>query len=93
MDSAYEIAVKTELGLRGIHVRCQEPLELEYKSVALGKAYCMDLLVEECIIIEIKSLENMHPVYTAQLINYLKLMQLKLGYLINFKETLFKNGS
>jgi GxxExxY protein len=92
LESAYEIALKTELELRGINVRSQLPVELEYKGVPLGKAYCMDLLVEDCIIIEIKSVESMHPVYTAQLITYLKLMRLKLGYLVNFNETLLKDG-
>jgi GxxExxY protein len=92
LESAYELALKHELELRDLSIQFQVPIELDYKGVPLGKAYYLDLLVEDCIIIEIKSVESMHPVYTAQLITYLKLMHLKLGYLVNFNETLLKDG-
>ena len=68
------------------------PVQLAYKGLNLGKAYEIDLLVEDEIIVEIKSVLEMHPVYTAQIITYLKLCNKKLGYLINFNETLQKNG-
>lgn len=92
LESAYELALARELGLREINVKTQIPVELMYKDISLGKAYVMDLLVEDEIIIEIKSVEVMNPVYTAQLITYLKLANKKLGYLINFNVPLLKEG-
>jgi GxxExxY protein len=92
LESAYELALRRELELRNVYARYQVPVELEYKGVNLGKAYCIDLLVEESIIIEIKSVEIMHPVFTAQIITYLKLMELTLGYLVNFNVPLLKDG-
>jgi GxxExxY protein len=62
------------------------------KDVSLGKAYVIDLLVEDEIVIEIKSVEVVNPVYTAQVITYLKLANKKLGYLINFNVPLLKDG-
>jgi GxxExxY protein len=92
LESAYELALARELALRDVNVRTQIPVELRYKEVSLGKAYVMDLLVEDEIIIEVKSVEAMNPIYTAQLITYLKLADKKLGYLINFNVPLLKEG-
>ncbi len=91
LESAYEISLRKELELRGLNVRVQVPVYLEYKGEDLGKAYLIDLLVEEEIIIEVKAVEIM-PVYDAQLITYLKLYGKHLGYLINFNVPLLKNG-
>ena len=68
------------------------PVELIYKDEKLGKAYEIDLLIEEEVIIENKSVETMHPIYTAQVITYLKLSNKCLGYLINFNVPLLKDG-
>ena len=65
---------------------------LKFKGIELGKAYEIDLLVENEIIIEVKSVLEMHPVYAAQIITYLKLRNCKLGYLINFNVALSKQG-
>ena len=92
LESAYELALARELVLRDVNVKTQIPVELMYKEVSLGKAYVMDLLVENEIIVEIKSVEVMNPVYVAQLITYLKLANKKLGYLINFNVPLLKDG-
>ncbi len=92
MESAYEIALAQELVLRNIAVITQVPVELSYKGVGLGKAYVMDLVVENEIVIEIKSVDVMNPIYKFQLITYLKLANKKLGYLINFNEALLKEG-
>lgn len=92
LESAYELALARELVLREVNVKTQIPVELMYKDTSLGKAYVMDLLVEDEIIVEIKSVEVMNPVYTAQLITYLKLANKKLGYLINFNVPLLKDG-
>lgn len=92
LESAYELALAKELRLRDIAIRTQVPVELMYKGTALGKAYVMDILVEEEIIIEIKSVDVLNPIFESQLITYLKLANKKLGYLINFNVTLLKNG-
>ena len=82
LESAYQLALARELTLRCILNKKQIPVELFYKEESLGKAYVIDILVEESIIIEVKAVEIMHPIYQAQLITYLKLSNLRLGYLI-----------
>ena len=92
LESAYELALARELILRDIRLQTQMPVELYYKEASLGKAYVIDILVEDLVIIEVKAVETMHPVYQAQLITYLKLSGKKLGYLINFNVPLLKDG-
>ena len=93
LESAYQFALKRELELRGLYVRPKVPVELIYKEVSLGKAYEIDLLVEEEIVIENKSVEALLPIHTFQVITYLKLYKKKLGYLINFNVPLLKDVS
>ena len=92
LESAYQFAIKRELEMRGLSVRSKIPVELIYKDVNLGKAYEIDLLVENEIIIENKSVFEIHPIFISQLITYLKLYDKKLGYLINFNVPLLKDG-
>lgn len=92
LESAYELSLKRELELRGLKVKIQVPVQLNYKGIDLGKAYVIDLLVENEIIIEAKAVDIMHPVYEAQIITYLKLYKKPLGYLINFNVPLLKDG-
>lgn len=92
LESAYEISLKKELELRGLHVKAQVPVHLSYKGEDLGKAYIIDLLIENEIIIEVKAVEVMIPIFEAQIITYLKLYNKSLGYLINFNVTLLKDG-
>ena len=92
LESAYHLALKRELELRGLFVKSKVPVTLFYKEIDLGKSYEIDLLVEDEIIIENKSSQEINPIYIAQLITYLKLSDKKLGYLINFNETLLKDG-
>ena len=93
LESAYQLALKRELELRGLKVRAKVPVELIYKDIPLGKAYEIDLLVEEEVIIENKSVEVMAPVFIFQVITYLKLYhQKRLGYLINFNVQYLKDG-
>ena len=91
LESAYQLALKRELELRGLKVRAKVPVELVYKEVPLGKAYEIDLLVEEEVIVENKSTDGIAPIFIFQVITYLKLYhQKKLGYLINFNVQYFK---
>ena len=92
LESTYVIALLREFQIRGIIVRVQVPIEMEYKGALLGKVYVMDILVEEEIILEIKSVDAVQPIYKAQLITYLKLFNKNLGYLINFNVPLLKDG-
>ena len=92
LESAYQLALKRELELRGLHVMANVPVQLVYKDQPLGKAYEIDLLVEGEVIIENKSVELMNPVFQFQVITYLKLYHKQLGYLINFNVPLLKDG-
>ena len=92
LESAYDIALARELGIRGLNVKRQVVVEFIYKDVDLGKIYVMDMLVEDEIILEIKSVDAYQPIFDAQLITYLKLAKKKLGYVINFNVPLLKEG-
>jgi len=92
LESAYQLALKRELELRGFNVKANVPVSLIYKDQRLGKAYEIDLLVEDEIIIENKSVETLNPVFQFQVITYLKLYDKRLGYLINFNVPLLKDG-
>jgi GxxExxY protein len=92
LESAYQLALKRELEIRGFEVKSKVSVPLSYKEIDLGKAFEIDLLVENEIIIENKSAVVIHPIFVTQLITYLKLADKKLGYLINFNVPLLKDG-
>lgn len=92
LESAYVNALLREFELREINARQQVPIEMSYKGKEIGKVYVIDILVENEIILEIKSVDELHPIYEAQLITYLKVSNRKLGYLINFNVPLLKQG-
>ncbi len=84
LESVYEVCLCKELALRGINFQRQVLLPVNYKGEKLDADYRIDILVEDIIIVELKSVEQMNPVYEAQLLTYLKLADKKLGLLINF---------
>ena len=84
LESAYEAALKYELEKDHLQVISQAPLPLVYESIKLSIGYRLDLLVENKVIIELKSVENLMDVHHKQMITYLKLSGLKLGLLVNF---------
>lgn len=84
LESVYEVCLCKELTLKGLKFQRQVLLPVNYKGENLDADYRIDLLVEDEIIIELKSVELMNPVYEAQLLTYLKLADKKLGLLINF---------
>jgi len=92
MESAYEECLCRELALRGIGVERQLPLPVEYKGARLDCAYRVDLLVEQSVVVEIKSLSSIERIHEAQLLTYLKLGGWKLGLLINFNVPRLKDG-
>jgi|SRR3989339_878023 len=83
LESAYEECLCRELIIRNISFERQKPLPLEYKGFRLECGYCIDLLVEGNVVVEVKSVEILLPIHEAQLLTYLKLGRWKVGLLIN----------
>jgi len=92
LESSYEECMLYELTNSGLQVIKQKPLPLIYEDVKLEIGYRVDLLVENKVIIEIKSVDALNDIHLAQVLTYLKLSDCKLGLLINFNVTLIKNG-
>jgi len=92
LESAYEQCMIFELIHKGLHVEHQKPIPLIYKSIKLECGYRLDLLVENCVIVELKSIDAIAPIHEAQILTYLRLSKLKIGLLINFNVTVLKNG-
>lgn len=92
LESIYELCLIRELEQRGIKATTQVSIPLLYKGTELSKDFRIDTLVENEIILEVKSVEILLPVHEAQIISYLKLSGNKLGFLINFNVSLLKNG-
>ena len=92
LESAYEECLFYELKKIGLRVEKQKPLPLIYEEVKLDVGYRIDIIVENKLIIENKSVEALNDVHFAQLLTYLKLTNCKLGLLINFNVSLIKNG-
>ncbi|MGI9455127.1 MAG: GxxExxY protein [Aeoliella sp.] len=92
LESAYEACLAYELRQRGLAVETQRSLPVEYDQVQLDVGYRLDLLVESTVIVELKAVEKMIPLYDAQLLSYLKLSGNKIGLLINFNVVRLKDG-
>jgi len=92
LESAYEACLVYELSERGLKVEAQKPVPLVYKAVSLDCGYRLDVLVEDTVIVEIKSIDRIMPIHRAQVISYLKLTGLPIGLLINFNVKLLKLG-
>ena len=92
LESAYENALVYDLRIKGFDVKQQVAMPFVYKEVKLDVGYRIDLIVENKVLIEIKSIEELAPVHYSQVLTYLKLSNLKLGLLINFNTKLLKDG-
>lgn len=92
LESAYEVALAYQLRELGFEVKSQVVLPLKYKSEVIDNAYRVDLIVEDKVIIEVKSVLEIHPIFYSQVLTYLKLTNIKLGLLINFNTPLVKDG-
>ena len=92
LESVYEATLEYELKKRGLHVRQQVALPVYYEEVKLNVGFRIDLLVNDKVIIEIKSVEALSPIHRKQLETYLRLTDLRLGLLINFNVELIKHG-
>jgi GxxExxY protein len=84
LESTYEASLMHELELQGFEVKRQLSLPIRYKDLEIEDAYRIDLLVEESLIIEVKTVEGLLPIHSAQLLTYLRMSEKHLGLLINF---------
>jgi len=92
LESAYTSCLQHELRSLGLRAEVQVPLPLVYDNVKLEIGYRIDLLVEGCVIVELKSVDAVNPVHKAQILSYLKLSGKSLGLLINFNVVHLKDG-
>jgi GxxExxY protein len=91
LECIYQSALSIEFALQGIHFQQQLPIPVSYKGESIGE-YRIDMLVEDTVVLELKSTERHDPVFEAQLLSYMKLGGYKIGLLINFNSTLLTKG-
>ncbi len=92
LESAYQECLYYELTQAGLKVQKEKPMPIVYKEVKLDHGYRIDLLIEDSVVVEIKTVEVLNDVHSAQVLTYLKLGNYKLGLLLNFHVTLLKDG-
>lgn len=92
LESAYEAALALELGSLGLSVETQVPINVLYRGLELGTSYRIDILVAGKVLIELKSVEKLSDLHHKQLLTYLKLANIKLGYLVNFNTDSMKDS-
>jgi GxxExxY protein len=92
LESAYEECLAFELENAGLIIERQKPIPVVYKKIKLDCGYRIDILVENLIVIELKTAEEFNPVYEAQILTYLKFSEKRIGLLINFNVKLLKDG-
>lgn len=92
LESAYEACLAHELSLRGMPFRRQLLLPISYKQTSVDAGYRLDLVVDDRIILELKALNVVLPVHEAQLLTYLRLSKIRLGFLLNFNVPLMRDG-
>ncbi len=92
VESIYEKCLMRELSLRGLTAVSQEIVKIEYKGITFAEPMRFDALVEECLLLELKAVEKVLPLRKAQLLSYMKLLDVPLGLLINFHEMKRVNG-
>ncbi len=92
LESTYEKCLAYELRAHNIECVTQLALPVKYKEINLDCGYRVDLMVKQCLIIELKSVNSLQPIHQAQLLTYMKLAHIKIGLLINFNTKLLKSG-
>jgi GxxExxY protein len=92
LESVYEVLLARELEKRGLSVQRQVSVPIEFEGETFDEGFRADLVVNGKVIVELKSIEKLHPSHKKQVLTHLKLTKLKLGYLLNFGEALMKNG-
>ena len=92
LESVYEAVLARSLERRGFHVERQKPISFEYDGMVFAEGFRADLLVNDLVVVELKSVEKVAPVHSKQLLTYLRLMHLSVGLLINFGGATLKEG-
>jgi GxxExxY protein len=92
LETVYEVTLARALERRGLAVRRQVGVDIKYQGKVFSEGFRADLIVEELVIVELKSIEKVTPAHKKQLLTYLRLTGLKLGYLLNFGEALMRDG-
>ena len=92
IESIYERCMLRELELRSIPATTQKLVRVEYKGLVFDEPLRFDVLVDDCLLVELKAVEILHPSSKAQLFSYMKLLDIPIGLLINFHEPILKNG-
>ncbi|MGO8688341.1 MAG: GxxExxY protein [Thermoguttaceae bacterium] len=92
LESVYRAVMAHELRSRGLEARTEVPISIQYKSIKFDEGFRADIVIEERVIVELKSVEKVNPAHKKQLQTYLRLTGCKLGYLLNFGEALMKDG-
>lgn len=92
LETVYEIALQHELQLRGLKADRQVPVPVDYQSIRLDEGFRADMIINDLVILELKSVEQMNKVHKKQLLTYLRLADKRLGYLLNFGEETMKQG-
>ena len=92
LEGAYEACVEYELGKRSLRVRKQVPMPLHYDGLTLDIGYRLDLLVEDAVVVELKSVQQPLPIHTAQLLSYLRAGDYRIGFLLNFNTVHMRDG-
>ena len=92
LESVYESCLVHELTRRGLKCQRQVPVDIEYEGLRIEGGLRIDLLVEDAVVVELKAVDDMNPVFEAQLLTYMKLANKRLGFLVNFNSTLMKQG-
>jgi len=92
LESVYQQCLAYDLKKVGLNVECEVPIPVTYEEVSIDLGFRIDMLVEKAVVIENKTVEKLLPIHQAQLLTYLKLTDLKLGFLLNWNVTLMKDG-
>lgn len=92
LESVYELVLARELERRGLRLEKQKSVSFEFDGLQFDDAFRVDLLVEECVVVELKSVETLAPVHSKQLLTYLRLLNLPVGLLLNFGAATMKEG-
>ena len=92
LESVYEVILARELEKRGLQVERQKPVPIVFDGLRFDEGFRADLIVENCVVVELKSVEEIARVHAKQLLTYLRLLDFRLGRLINFGAPVIKNG-
>lgn len=92
LESAYQTCLAYEIGLSGLEVVCEQRLPVKYRGVVVDLGYRMDMVIERAVVVENKTVEQLLPVHEAQLLTYLRISRLRLGYILNWHVDVMKHG-